>query len=108
MNCLYCHHPATKDGRWFQCEQGCRVAFLYQDDETIHIKFEREVGLWNCALNLYPGQNKTVLTAFHTNWGLSNDNVDDDRGHTHIEIPSLMNVNPTNCQDKIKLIFVFY
>lgn len=107
--CTYCKKPLDEDGRWFQCNEGCGVCYVYQDDGSLHIKFEREIGDWAIALNLYPVQNKTVLTAFHTTYGLQSDNVDEDKGRTHIEIPHCMRdvVTPENCLDKIKLILMF-
>lgn len=95
------------DGIWWDCENGCRYDYNYTDDRGYHHKFEAELGDWFCALNLYPEQNKTVVTAFHKDY-LAVDHIDSNTGHTEISISYCMtSVTPQNVKEKLKLILMF-
>lgn len=110
--CPYCQRPLIIDGRWSECNK-CRVSFAQWDDTPgLHIKWEREIYLdngyyWVIALNLYPEANRTILTAFHSNY-IASDNPSDDLGHTEIKLDHCMtNITPDNCLDKIKFLLVW-
>ena len=105
--CPHCKQPMKTDGDWDECET-CHVGYVYGELNGHHIKWEREIGAWAIALNLYPDVNRTVLTAFNTTYGLNQDDIYDESGHTEIKLDHCMtNVTPENCLDKIKLLLVW-
>lgn len=104
MNCEFCNKPCRPDGQWWECCH-CEVAYEKSTKNGHHIKFERVIGEWAYALNLYPEANITVLTGFHNSFNLNSSS----HGKLEIKLPSMMqNVNQHNCIDKIKLILLFY
>lgn len=102
VRCQYCNHFLKQDGAWQFCDV-CDVNYRYNGWGDLHIRWDRKINDWDVALNLYPHDNKTILTAFHSSY------MDhSDQGHTHIELPYCMqNVNPDNCLDKMRLLLVF-
>lgn len=101
--CPYCHEVLEADDRWWVCHT-CGVDFVYSTRTGLHIKFDRTIGNWETALNLYPEDNRTVLTAFSSQY-LSGDSSS---GNTRVEIPHCMtNITPHNVVDKMKLIMVW-
>lgn len=107
VKCPYCLNFMEEDGAWWDCER-CGYDYNYSDTKGPHHKFEYVLGDWCCALNVYPDLNKTVLTAFHTSYGLTDDDTAHEHGHTHIEIPHAMDdITPDKVADKIKLILMF-
>jgi hypothetical protein len=97
----------VKDTFWWDCDP-CGYCFTHLKDRGTHHKFELVLGDWCCALNIYSDLNVTVLTAFHTTYGLTDTDTSHDHGFARIEIPYAMKgITPTNLPDKIKLIMVF-
>lgn len=104
--CHYCQQECQEDGDWQEC-LSCRVCYIRGETRGLHIKWEREIGNWACALNLYPEDNSTVLTAFREDY-ISSDDLNYESGHTEIRLNHCMkNVNQYNCVDKMKLLLMF-
>ena|ERR1035437_3550576 len=110
-NCLYCNCECTitsPASDWYDCEP-CGVRFANDNSNDIskffkvpfetHIKFERDIGDWAYALNLFPDSNRTILFPYNT---ASGDYPNE------IVINHCMNeITPQNCIDKIKTIILF-
>jgi hypothetical protein len=107
VRCPHCEQFMDEDGNWSVCNP-CGYNYVYSDSKGPHHKFEATLGDWACAVNVYPDLNKTVLTAYHSSYGIDSDDVSHDHGHTHIELPHAMNdLTPDKVIDKIKLILMF-
>lgn len=103
--CPFCKEVLEEDDRWLVCNT-CGVDFVYSALTGLHIKFDRTVGHWEWALNLYPDDNRTVLTAFHSLQ--PGEDWHDNDSYSRIEIAYCMtNITPNNVIDKIKLIMVW-
>lgn len=101
--CPFCNQDLEVDGSWIVCEP-CGVDFVFHDSTGFHIKFDRTIGKYKAALNLYPEANITLLTAFDVE---ASDN-DPDNGYSQIKITYCMtNVTPNNVLDKMKLLMVW-
>ena len=102
--CQYCKLPLKIAGGWKECTT-CYVNFCPNTESGIHIKWEREVGEWYVALNLYPDIDKTVLVAhnkYHDFPELT------DEKQTRIELPTCMrDITPENCVTKMKFLLLW-
>jgi len=104
--CPHCEKPLKACGSWEECKT-CYVSFVYEGSRGLHIKWERIIGEWFIALNLYPETDETVLLAYHTK-GLNSDDPLDDSGYSEVRLDHCMtNITPQNCLDKIKLLLVW-
>jgi hypothetical protein len=95
----------TPDGRWLVCKP-CHVSFVFDRDHNLYIQFEKTHNNWCLTLNLYPNENKTVLTAFRAADPNQSPDVEDEYIRTEIA-QCMTDVTPANCLDKMKLIMVF-
>jgi|SRR5271166_1306614 len=103
-HCLHCRQPLEKEGDWFNCTQ-CGVNFCLNGN-YLHIKWERQIGDWYVALNLYPDGNRTVLCAHHKKYLDSNNLADSD--YTRIVVEHCMtNITAENCVAKMKLLLIW-
>lgn len=98
MNCQFCSNKVTEfeDGyRCYICD------FSISHEHGTHIKWQRELGSWSWALNIYPNDNKSVL------WGSMIDCKSEVKIKT-IKIPyTVKSVTPDNVIQKIKTILIF-
>lgn len=104
--CQFCDKPLILiGGNWKECKY-CQVSYYQGEYRGLHIKWERQIGDWGVALNLYPDVNKTVLVA-HNN-KLLLDIPPKDYNFTEIKLNHCMtNITPNNCLDKMKLLLVW-
>jgi hypothetical protein len=119
QKCKFCQQPLRIDGQWQACDT-CHVDFTYwHDPHTIatnpgiqftgfQTKFFRHIGDWMVSLNLYHSSNKTVLQAWHKDYGTEFSHYNNTKGHTTLVINHCMNnVTPENCIAKMKFLLVW-
>lgn len=107
MNCLYCQHPCYADGEWAVCDL-CEANYELNDELSFHIRFDRDIGNWTYALNLYPESKRTVLVGFNSKHSLNWGDPLTHKEYLNIELDSCMKgVTSSNCVNKIKTILLF-
>lgn len=100
--CQFCQNELTQDGPAMECKT-CDVTYFKDRIEGQHIKWERTIGDFSWALNIYPDTNHSSLMGFRCA-----DVYDSNLVLTQISIDhAVQNVNPDNVVDKIKHILVF-
>lgn len=107
--CPHCSQMMRVNNAIWQYCSPCGFWSTYDDGSGNgwHFKYECYVGDWACALNLYPDDDKSVITAIHKKF--MNSNLDDHE-HPATRIPinhCIKNITPQNVIDKIKLILLY-
>jgi hypothetical protein len=102
MNCQFCSNKVTKFEDGFNCYI-CDFSINSNYENSIQIKWQRNLGNWWWALNIYPENNESVL------WGsLIDCNSKSEVKIKTIKIPyTVKNVTPDNVIQKIKTILTF-
>lgn len=97
MNCYYCSDMCYYLCGWHQCIL-CNVLFDINNQNTLHIKWERDIGNVKWALNIYPSLYKTVLSGYFP---------DKPHHYDEIIINEILSVNKDNIIQKIKTVLLF-
>jgi hypothetical protein len=101
-NCTFCQQPFIKDNLWLHCKT-CNVSYYADRIQGIHIKWERTIGDFSWALNIYPDANRSALMGFRASTVHDSDLILKQFQIDH----AIQNVNPDNVVDKIKHILIF-